>query len=480
MFKMYINGTCREGTGSVLSVTNPATGEEVAAVPGAGIEQAQEALEAARRAFPDWSRRSLHERIGWMERLAEECLKERETLLELVCVEGGRPRNEAVNDEFNLLIANLRYYAEEAKRVEATGLCDYGDSGETLHALVKSPIGVTLGHLAWNRPLRNLALKLAPAMASGCTCVLKPSTATPLSALKVGELAQRIGLPAGVVNIVTGPAGVIGKHLNESPIPRLVSVVGSREVGQEVIRQSCSGGIKRYSMELGGNNPAILMPDADLDAAVRWIGTRKIRTAGQGCANVNRIFVHESLHDAFVEKLAAFFKTVPVGWGPDQPDAMGPLMTAQARDTSLELIRDAVERGAELVCGGTVPVLPPRLQKGNFLAPTLLDHVTDEMPVACRELFAPIASVLTFREVDEAVERANRTEYGLCGYLFSHDSRVIARCLRDLEVGVFQANMPNEFVNMPHIGIKNSGVGCDSGHLSLEEYYNIRRVAVRP
>ncbi len=480
MYKMYYNGKCQEGKGSVIHVENPATGKVIASFPSASIEQAEDALQAAAVAFPAWSHCSLNERIGWMEKLADACLAEKDTLIDLVCQEGGRPGFEAVNDEFNLLIANLHYYAEEAKRMESTGLCDYGDHGETLHSLVHAPVGVVLGHLAWNRPLRNLALKVAPAMASGCTCVLKPSTSAPLSALKFAEIVEKVGVPAGVVNIITGPSNVIGKYLNESPIPRLVSVVGSVEVGCEVIRQSSHSNIKRYSMELGGNNPAIIMPDADIDAAVQWIGTRKIRTAGQGCANVNRIFVHEDVHDEVVEKLAAFLRTVPVGWGNDMPDAMGAMMTRGSRDKVLGMIHDAVEHGAKLVCGGGIPELPEHLKEGNFLAPTLLDGVSDDMLVAQNELFAPVASVLTFRDIDDVIDRANNTEYGLCGYLFGHDSRVIGKCVRELQVGVMQVNMPNEFVNMPHIGIKSSGVGCDSGHKSLEEYYYTRRIAIRP
>jgi succinate-semialdehyde dehydrogenase/glutarate-semialdehyde dehydrogenase len=462
-------------------VDNPATGEIIDSFASANIEQAEAALQAAKAAFPVWSHFSLMERISWMNKLRDSCLAEKDAIIDLLSKEGGKPKSqtEAVSD-FNLFIGELTYYGEEAKHIYGTELPEFGGHRDTFHVVVRRPIGVTVAHMAWNMPLRNLGLKLAPAMASGCTCVIKPSTATPLATLKVGELAEKIGLPAGVCNIITGSADIVGRYLNESDIPGMVSVVGSTDTGKEVLRQASKNNIKHYSMELGGNCPAIIMPDADPEQVAKWMRGRKILTAGQGCSNINRIYVHEKIHDAFVEKLAAFMKEVRVGWGSDMPDAMGPLMTVKARDRVLALIQDTVALGAKLVYGGAIPELPDHLKKGAFMLPTILDGVTDDMPITQQELFAPVCPILTFTDLDDVITRSNNTEYGLCTYLFTHDSRVIGKCMEEIQAGMLQVNMPGGGLNMPHVGIKNSGIGSDVGHWSLEDYYNIRRISIQP
>lgn len=481
MAKMYINGKCVEGKGAPIYVDNPATGEVIEAVNAASVEQAEEALQAAKAAFHSWSHTSLNDRIEWMNKLRDACLAHKDEILDIMSKEGGRAKSAAeAGNDFGNFISYMNFYGEEAKRIYGTELPEYGGHRDTFHVVMRRPIGVVVGHLAWNMPLRNLGLKLAASMASGCTCVLKPSTSTPLATLRIAELAEEIGLPAGVVNIVTGPANIIGTYLNESPIPAMVAVVGSTEVGKQVIHEACANNIKNYSMELGGNAPAIIMPDADLDKAVKWLGTRKIRSAGQGCANINRFFVHEDIHDEFVAKLVDFMKSVPIGWGDDYPDAMGALMHVKSRDRLLHLVEETVAQGAKLLYGGKIPELPAPLNKGAFIMPTVLDGVTDDMPITQQELFSPICSILTFKDLDDVIERANNTDYGLFAYLFTHDSRVIGKCMEEINVGVLQVNMPGGGANMPHIGIKNSGIGCDVGKWSLEEYYNIRRVSIQP
>lgn len=480
MFKMYINGKCVEGQGTPLEVINPATGQVITTILTASEAQADEALLAAKNAFKEWSHLSLNDRIGWMLKLREACLAEKDVIIDLMAREGGKSYNEAGND-FNAFINYFGFYSEEAKRIYGTTIPEYGARRDTFNVVVHSPIGVVVGHLAWNMPASNVGLKMCPSMASGCTCVLKPSTETPLAALKIGELAERIGLPAGAVNIITGPASVIGKRLNESKIPAMISVIGSSAVGLEVMKQGATS-IKRYSMELGGNAPAIIMPDVDLDAVTKFVASRKTRISGQGCANINRIFIHESLHDEFVNKLLPLVRKIEVGWSKDMPQAMGPMINVKARDRLLSLVKDSINRGAKLLYGGVIPELPEELKNGAFFVPAVLDGVTDDMPIANEEIFGPIYTIFTFNDLDEVIERANNTEYGLTGFLFTHDSRVIGKCMEEIEVGELQVNMPAGFANanMPHIGIKQSGLGCDRGKWSLEEYYNIRRISIQP
>lgn len=478
MYKMYINGKCVEGAGDKLDVTCPATGELLETITTASIQQADEALEANQAAFHDWARLSLNERIGWMMKLKDACLAEKDEIVDLMAKEGGKSRKEAAND-FNAFIGYFGFYAEEAKRVYGTDIPEYGGRRGNFHVVLKRPVGVVVGHLAWNMPISNVGLKLCPAMASGCTCVLKPSTETPLASLKVGELCEKIGLPAGVVNIVTGKASVIGNHLSQSKIPAMVAVIGSSAVGVEVM-QNASTSIKRFSMELGGNAPCIIMPDCDLEKTAKYVADRKVRISGQGCANINRIFVHESIHDEFVKLLLEDVKKIQVGWGDDMPNAMGPMINVKTRDRMIHLVEEAQSQGAQLLYGGNIPELPDNLKNGAFFVPAVLDGVTDEMSITQQEIFGPIYSILTFKDLDEVIERSNKTDLGLTGYLFTHDSRVIGRVIEEVEVGELQVNDPGAGPNMPHIGIKQSGLGCDRGKWSLDEYYDIRRISIQP
>lgn len=481
MTKLYINGKCVEGKGPELDIICPATGEVIETIRTASEEQADEALQAAQKTFYGWSHLSLNERIGWMMKLRDECLAEQETIIDLMAREGGKSYTEAGND-FKSFINYFGFYSEEAKRVSGSDIVEMGAArGASFNALIKRPVGVVVGYLAWNMPASNIGLKMCPSMASGCTCVLRPSTQTPLAALKIGELAEKIGLPAGAVNILTGSANVIGKRLSSSTIPAMISVIGSSAVGREVMAQGNTS-IKKYSMELGGNAPCIIMPDTDVDVAAKFVANRKVRISGQGCANINRIFIHESMHDEFVEKLVALVREIQVGWSKDMPKAMGPLINVGARNRMLDLVQDAVDHGAKLLYGGVIPELPDELKNGAFFVPAVLDGVKDDMRVAVEEVFGPIYSIMTFKTLDEVIERANNTELGLTGFLFTHDARVIGRCVEDLQVGELQINSPAGFanVNMPHIGIKQSGLGCDRGAMSLEEYYDVRRIAIQP
>lgn len=478
MFRQYINGMYTEGKGKPFDVDNPATEEVIATIAAADEAQTIMALEAAQESFKTWSKTSINERIGWVVKLREAFRAEIETVTDLVAREVGKPYPEA-EAECRMMVDILNFYCEEVKRVYGTTIRDYVTKpGETFHIIQQYPMGVAVGHLAWNFPIQNVALKLGPALASGCTCVLKPSSSTPLATLYLGSICEKIGFPKGVFNIVSGPASVVGKVLNESRIPRLITLIGSSETGRQVLAQA-STSVKDFSLELGGNAPAIVMPDADLESTAAFMVNRKTRCCGQGCANINRIYVHKMVHDEFVNLLHLNIKKVEVGWGKELGDVMGPQINKAARDRLLDLIKDAIDRGAELKYGGKIP---DNLTKGAFIMPTLLDNVQDNSRLCHEEVFGPVLPVYSFSDIDDVINRANDTEYGLTSYLFSHDSRVIARSMEELCFGEVLVNNPGggNFVPLPHVGIKESGVGCDGSHWSLSEYFRMRRISIRP
>jgi len=478
--KLYIDGTCAEGKGEMMEVRNPATGKVIGSFRGASVEQAEEALQSAKRANKSWSRTSLNERVSWIQKLKAELFRDKDEIIELLSAEGGRSDAESLVD-FNILIETLDFYPEEAKRIYNTGLPSYGAHCDEAVTVIHRPIGVVVSHLAWNAPYFNAGNKLAPAMASGCPCILRPSAETPMATLKIGELCERIGLPAGAVNILSGPSRVIGTYLSASTIPAMVSLIGSTETGKQIIREA-STSVKRYSLELGGNSPCILMPDCDIDATAKFVAVRKRKNAGQGCANINRIFVHESIHDEFVEKLVAEVQKIQVGWGKEYgSEVMGAQMTRSSRDRLLDMAAEAVQQGAKLLYGGTVPALPAHLQDGYFMMPTVLDCCTDDMRAAKEELFGPVFTILIFKDLDEVLERANDTEFGLASLLFTHDARTMLKCAQGLDFGMININGPSiDGANMPHCGVKNSGVGCVRSKWAMEEYYNIHRVGIKP
>lgn len=482
--KLYINGRCVEGEGEIIRVVNPATGKTAGEFRGASIAQAEEALQSAKSAFDSWSRLSITERESWMRKLKEAYLEERDALVELLAEERGCVYPEAVED-YELIPEYLDYFPEEAKRMLSTGLPQLDEPyGETYHEIIRRPVGVVAGHLAWNCPFFNVGLKMAPAMASGCTCVLRPSSATPLATLKLGEIFESIGFPAGVVNLVAGPSDTIGSYISSSPVPSLLSVIGSADTGKEVIRAGSLSSVKHYSMELGGNAPAILMPDCDTDEVVKWLLRMKKDGAGQQCSNVNRVFVHESVHDEFVEKLVREAEKIPLGWGKDAPEnAMGAMINKKVRDEKLKLVEDTVAMGAKLLCGGKVPedALGEELRDGAFMYMTVLDGCTDDMPVFSQELFAPLICIYTFSDTDDVIRRANNTPAGLQSYVFTHDSRLMAKFIEGLRFGGLNFNSARYGgINIPHIGIKNSGMGCVRSRWSMDEYYYMRRVSIIP
>lgn len=476
MFKQYIDGALVDGSGKTLNVCNPANGEVIDTVGCADAEQTKTALNAAERAFKTWSKTSVNERAEWLYKFKDACTAERDRLIELVSAESGRPYAAACGD-VDWLLTSLSYYAEEAKRINGEVLPNQGSNGSSVYQIVsKQPIGVTVGHLAWNYPLGNASIKLAPAIASGCTCIIKPSSETPLATLYLGVIAAGIGFPAGVLNIVAGPSGEVAKTLNESNIPRMITLIGSYETGLNVMRQG-STSVKKYSLELGGNAPVIVMGDVNVDEVAANIVAKKVGFAGQTCVNYNRIYVHESVYPELCKKVAEHLSEVRLGAGRDEGYIMGPVINNEARDRMLDLISDAVANGAKLIMGGEVP---DEFKNGSYITPALLVDVTDDMRVSKEEIFGPIIPLQAFSDLDDAIEKANNTIFGLSAYFFGHNSAEMSKVIDGVHAGEIFVNGAAGTEFTPHAGVGQSGIGCDKSKWSLDEYYDFKFISMIP
>ena len=477
MFKQYINGQLVDGRGGALNVSDPATGLVFETFSAATKEQANEALEAAQAAFKVWSWTPLDERVEWLRKYTEALLKEREYIVDLLSRESGKPYAEACYD-FDWGISSLRYFAEEIRRVTGTTYSDNGGRrGEFYHLVDQRPLGVVVGHLAWNYPLGNAALKIGPTIASGCCCVLKPSSQTPLATLYLGEIMHRIGLPAGVVNIIAGPAGELGDALNISRIPKMITLIGSTDTGRQVMAQGASS-IKTYSLELGGNAPAIIMEDGDVAQAAKLAVISQVSNTGQTCIGYNRIYVHASRYEEFCQRVQEEFKRVTIGAGRDAGEmVMGPMINKRERDRVLGLIADAKAHGARVLCGGDIPA---GFETGAYINPTLVADVTEDMRISREEIFGPVISVRAYTDFEDVLKKANDTEAGLTSYLYGHDARAIARAFEVLEFGELYVNGFSTGPMLPHCGVRESGVGCDASQWGLKEYFSLKRLSVKP
>ena len=471
-FYQYINGELVRGEGVIRDVYDPGTDEVITSLAGASKQQTEAALEAAQAAFPMWSHMSLTQRGQWIEKLRTALLAHRDEIVDLLAREAGKP-GFAAGRGFNVLCDALSFYYEEARRVYGRVTPDYNSDENTWHLTQYKPVGVVVGHLAWNMPMLNLGAKLGPALASGCTCVLKPASNTPLSALKVGEIAKEIGFPAGVINIISGTVEDVANTLNQSPIPKLITLIGSTETGLDCVRASATT-VKGHSLELGGNAPAIVTEDANIEAAANFVAGMKMNNCGQLCTSVNRALVHESVAEQFCTIIQKKFESCRLGCHDEDCD-MGPLITAGERDRVLGLIDDAVKNGATLVCGGQVPE-----RKGYYLTPALLTNCRNDMAVCSREIFGPVLPVITYKTLDEAIAIANDTSYGLSAYAYTTNLRSAFRFYKELEVGEVFVNVwgGGSPLPYPHAGAKNSGIGADFSTDSLMEYFHIKRVCM--
>ena len=469
---LYINGEWKT-EGNKMDVINPATGEVIESVVTGGKAETREAIECATAAFKTWKKRTGNERSRYLSKVVALMRKRREELATVITSENGKPLFDAKGEVLSA-IAYLEWYAEEAKRV-------YGDTLPASHAdkqlmVLREPIGVCAAITPWNFPMSMITRKIAPALAAGCTVVLKPAAQTPLSAIKVFECFHEAGIPEGVVNLIIGPAEEIGKEMTSSPDVRKLTFTGSTAVGKKLIRDSADT-VKKVSMELGGHAPFIVFEDADLDMAVEGVLLTKFRNAGQTCISTNRIYVEESVAEEFGKRLAAKTAELKVGNGMEKGVDVGPVINQGALEKVAAQVEDAVSHRAEILHGGNV--YEPKDGGGYFYEPTVIQHATEEMLIATEETFGPIAPIFTFKTEEEITEKANHKEYGLAAYCFTKDMGRGLRMMRELEYGIVGINDPTPIViQAPFGGVKESGIGNEGGKYGLEEYVEEKFVSI--
>ena len=457
-------------SGRKIDVRNPATGELVARVPDAGVEETKRAIAAAERAFVIWRNTLPKERAKVMRRLFDLMIDHSDDLAVIMTAEQGKPLAEA-KGEIIYAAAFIEWFGEEAKRI-------YGDIVPTNAAgrqilVQKAPIGVFAAITPWNFPTAMITRKAGPAWAVGCTGVIKPASQTPLSALAIGYLAELAGLPAGACNVVTGSSRLIGGELTSSPIVRKLSFTGSTEVGAQLLAQ-CAPTIKKTSMELGGNAPFIVFDDADLEAAVQGAIVAKYRNTGQTCVAANRMLVQSGIYDAFAKRLAEETTKLKVGNGMENGVTLGPMINQEAVDKLEEHIADAVGKGAQVATGGKRHSLG-----GSFFEPTVLTDVPHEAIIFSDETFGPIAPLFRFETEEEAIRLANDTPFGLAAYLYARDVGRIFRVVDALEfgmVGVNEGLISTEVA--PFGGVKTSGLGREGSHYGADDYVELKYVAL--
>jgi succinate-semialdehyde dehydrogenase / glutarate-semialdehyde dehydrogenase len=456
--------------GKVIEVNDPATGEVIGTVPNSGRPETKRAIEAAAAAFPGWSAKLAAERAEALRKLAALIEQNKEELAMLLTIEQGKSLAES-RGEVGMSAAYVLWFAEEARRV-------YGDTipspwqGRRI-LTIKQPVGVVAAITPWNFPSSMIARKLGPALATGCTMVIKPASQTPFSGLAWGALCEKAGIPPGVVNIVTGKASEIGAELTSNPLVRKITFTGSTETGKTLVAQAAST-MKRVSMELGGNAPFLVFDDADLDAAVEGAIASKYRNSGQTCVCANRFIVQDGVYEAFAEKLAAASKKLKVGNGLEQGTQQGPLIDDKAVAKVEEHIADAVKKGARVVTGGHRHKLG-----GTFFEPTVIADVTPDMAVAREETFGPVAPLFRFKSEEEALRMANATEFGLACYFYTRDLGRAFRVSEGLEygqVGVNAGVITTEVA--PFGGVKESGLGREGSKYGWDDYVNIKYVCV--
>lgn len=456
--------------GQTVQVRNPATDELVCTVPIAGAAETKRAIDAAHVAFSTWKALTAEQRSRLLRRWFDLLIEHQEDLAILMTSEQGKPLSEA-RSEISYAAAYIEWYAEEGKRI-------YGDllpsPWEDRSLLVKKePVGVCAAITPWNFPAAMIARKVAPALAAGCTVVVKPATQTPLSALALAELAERAGIPAGVLNVVTGDARTIGAELTRDPRVRKLSFTGSTEVGRMLAAQ-CAPTLKKLSLELGGNAPFIVFDDAEIDAAVAAAIVSKYRNSGQTCVCANRLYVQEGVYDAFVEKLCGEVSRLRVGDGLKEGVTQGPLIDASALAKVASLVEDAVSQGARVAIGGGRHALG-----GTFYEPTVLADVTADMRVSREEIFGPVAPVIKFRSEKEVVELANDSEFGLAAYFFSRDIARVWRVASNIEAGIVGVNTGAISTAVaPFGGVKQSGYGREGSRYGIEDYVQTKYVCL--
>lgn len=447
-------------------VTNPATDEEIGSIPNMGQAEARQAVESSYRALQSWKALTAQTRADLLLAWHKLTLEHADDLAHIMTIEQGKPLAEALG-EVKYAASFIQWFAEEGKRV-------YGDVIPTTNAgqrflVTKEPVGVVAAITPWNFPLAMITRKAAPALAAGCTIVIKPANETPYCALAIAKLAEKAGIPAGVINVITGKSEAIGSVFTTHEKVKKLTFTGSTPVGR-LLMQQCAPTIKKLALELGGNAPLIVFEDADLDKAVQGAMLAKYRNAGQTCVCANRIYVHKKVYTAFTEKFVAAVKALKVGNGLDEGVQIGPLINEKAVLKAEKLIDEACSKGAQVACGGQRHALGY-----SFFEPTILTNVDQSMEIVSEEIFGPVAPLISFETDEEVIEQANATIYGLAAYIYTENISRIFKVSEQLEYGMVGMNstaISNEVV--PFGGVKQSGIGREGSKYGLEEFMTIK------
>lgn len=466
----YVNGKWLPKTENNAKVTNPATGEVITMLNLACDQDAQGAIIAANRAFQQWKDTSIKTRFELLKKWFDLIVANKQDLAILMTLEQGKPLAESL-DEINYGASYVEWFAEEAKRI-------YGDvinlPGQDRQGLViRQPIGVVAAITPWNFPNAMITRKAAPALAAGCTIIIKPASETPLSALALAELADRAGIPAGVINIIVGQSRELGKILTDSPVVRKLTFTGSTPVGKILIKQ-CADTVKRTSMELGGNAPLIIFDDADLDKAVDATIASKYRNSGQTCICANRILVQKGIYQKFVDKLTIKVKQFQLGNGVDNNTTHGPLVSEKAANDVNNLVQQAIKQGAKVNIGGKISALGP-----CYFEPTILTGLNANMDIFREEIFGPVATIFKFSNEQEAITMANDTEFGLASYVFTNNIALAWRMAKNIEygmVGINEIAIGSEMI--PFGGVKESGNGREGSKHGLDDYTEMKYICL--
>ncbi|MEY4471849.1 MAG: succinate-semialdehyde dehydrogenase [Pseudomonadota bacterium] len=461
---------CDADDGATITVFDPGNGSVLGTVPAMGAAETARAIDAAQAALPAWRARTAADRARIMRRLFDLMMANQDALGELLTREQGKPLAEA-RGEIAYGASFVEWFAEEGKR--AYGEVIPGHAADRRIVTLKQPVGVVAAITPWNFPNAMVTRKLGPALAAGCTMVLKPASATPYSALALAALAEQAGVPAGVFNVVTGSAGAIGGELASNPKVRKLTFTGSTEVGVKLLRD-CAETVKKVSMELGGNAPFLVFDDADIDAAVDGAIVSKFRNCGQTCVCTNRFYVQQRVYDEFVAKLAARVKELTVGYGMDEGVTIGPLIDQAAVQKVEEHLADALAGGAVVMVGGG------RNERGdNYFQPTVVAEVKPDMMLAREETFGPLAGVIRFRDEDEVIALANASEFGLASYFYARDLGRVWRVAEALEAGMVGINTGLISTEVaPFGGIKQSGLGREGSRHGLDDYLEIKYLCI--
>ena len=466
----FIDGRWILAGSSSIPVDDPATGEIIGSVPKLGRAETRDAISAASRALPDWRTRTGKERAALLRRWYELIMANQQDLAVLMTLEQGKPLAES-RTEVAYGASFIEWFAEEAKRTYGDTIPSHARDKRIL--VIKQPIGVAGCITPWNFPIAMITRKVGPALAAGCTTVVKPASQTPFSALALAVLAERAGLPQGILNVVTGSASEIGGELTSNPTVRKISFTGSTAVGKLLMAQ-CASTVKKVSLELGGNAPFIVFDDADLDAAVEGAIVSKYRNTGQTCVCANRLLVQSRVYDDFADRLGRAVDRLKVGSGLDEGVSQGPLIDDAAVEKVESHIKDAVEKGATIIKGGA------RLKPGSrFFAPTVLTGVTPNMDIAREETFGPVAPLFRFEKEADAIALANDTEFGLAAYFYGRDVGRVYRVSEALEYGIVGVNTGLISTEVaPFGGMKESGIGREGSKYGIEEFLEVKYICL--